>query len=61
LEVIPTAITGDMYNINKDNLAILHWFGMRYRFTTQLGNGCFRDITSDVDNALDFFLSGYVA
>ncbi len=33
--IVPTAITGDMHNVNKANFAILHWFGLRFepRFT----------------------------
>ncbi|EMJ5884537.1 Tn3 family transposase [Enterobacter cloacae] len=27
-EVKPTAITGDIQRINKENFAILHWFGL---------------------------------
>lgn len=32
---MPTAITGDMHNVNKANFAIRHWFGRRFerRFT----------------------------
>jgi len=34
-DIVPTAITGDMHSVNKANLAILHWFGLRFepRFT----------------------------
>jgi TnpA family transposase len=34
-DILPTAITGDMHSINKDNFAVLHWFGLKFapRFT----------------------------
>jgi hypothetical protein len=31
-DIVPTAITGDMYSVNKANFAILHWFGGRTAF-----------------------------
>jgi TnpA family transposase len=34
-DIVPTAITGDMHNVNKANFAVLRWFGLRFepRFT----------------------------